>query len=83
MQNRSLERSNCFSAGWTYWPSIASPLSSRWSWGAEYGLRAADATHLATAVNAGADRFITNNRRDLKQDIEEIDVVFPEALSAS
>jgi predicted nucleic acid-binding protein len=50
--------------------------------GAEYGLRATDATHLATAVNAGADRFITNNRRDFKQDIEEIGVVFPEALSA-
>ena len=32
--------------------------------GAAYGLRAADAVHLATAVNAGADRFITNNAAD-------------------
>jgi predicted nucleic acid-binding protein len=50
--------------------------------GAAYGLRAADATHLATAVNAGADRFITNNRRDFKRDIDEIDIVYPESLVA-
>src|SRR5215469_13096209 len=31
---------------------------------ARYRLRAADATHLATAVSLGADRFITNNQRD-------------------
>ncbi len=50
--------------------------------GAAYGLRAADATHLATAVNAGAERFITNNRRDFKSHIEEIDIVYPESLGA-
>lgn len=45
-----------------------------------YGLDSADAVHLATAVQAGADRFITNNRRDFSRSIEEIDIVFPEDL---
>lgn len=49
--------------------------------GASYGLRAADATHLATAVLAGADRFITNNKADFSKAISEIDVVYPEDLS--
>jgi predicted nucleic acid-binding protein len=43
-------------------------------------LRAADAVHLATAVVAGADRFLTNNRRDFPETISEIDVTYPEAL---
>jgi len=43
-------------------------------------LRAADAFHLATAVVAGADRFITNNRRDFGPSITEIEVVYPDAL---
>lgn len=47
---------------------------------ATYGLRAADAVHLATAVNAGADRFITNNRKDFSTSITEIDVTYPEDL---
>ena len=42
---------------------------------AQYRLRAADAVHLATAVVAGADRFITNNRKDFATTITEIDVV--------
>ena len=43
-----------------------------------YGLRAADATHLATAIRAGADRFLTNNRKDFPPDtITEIDIVYP------
>lgn len=42
-----------------------------------YGLRAADAAHLATAVAAGADRFLTNNRKDFPQSISEIDIVYP------
>lgn len=46
-----------------------------------YGLRAADAAHLATAVAAGADRFLTNNRRDFPQTIGEIDVVYPDQLA--
>ena len=46
-----------------------------------YRLKAADATHLATAVGMGAGRFITNNRRDFGADIKEIDVTYPDALS--
>lgn len=45
-----------------------------------YGLRAADAAHLATAVAAGADRFLTNNRKDFPSTIAEIDIVYPEDL---
>ena len=48
--------------------------------GATYGLRAADAVHLATAVAVGADRFVTNNSSDFTSDIVEIDVVHPAAL---
>jgi len=46
----------------------------------EYRLRAADAVHLATAVIVGADRFVTNNRRDLPASISEIEVTYPEDL---
>jgi len=53
---------------------LATALSSR------YRLRAADATHLATAVGLGAHRFITNNRRDFGPHITEIDVIHPDAL---
>lgn len=49
--------------------------------GASYGLKAPDATHLATAVIAGADRFITNNRRDFPKSITEVDITYPEDLS--
>lgn len=49
----------------------ATALASR------YRLRAADATHLATAVGMGADRFITNNKRDFGPHITEIDVTHP------
>ena len=48
--------------------------------GARYGLRAADATHLATAISMGAKRFITNNRRDFPESIKEIDVTYPDML---
>lgn len=44
---------------------------------AAYGLRAADAIHLATAVVHGAHRFHTGNRKDFGRRIEEIEVVFP------
>jgi predicted nucleic acid-binding protein len=47
---------------------------------AQYRLRAADSVHLATAVVAGADRFITNNRKDFATTITEIDVVYPDSL---
>lgn len=45
--------------------------------GAAYRLRAADAVHLATAVAAGADRFVTNNRKDFPRSIVEVDVAYP------
>jgi predicted nucleic acid-binding protein len=48
--------------------------------GAKYGMRAAHATHLATAVGLGAGRFITNNRRDFPRSIDEVQVTYPEDL---
>lgn len=48
--------------------------------GAKYGMRAADATHLATAVGLGAGRFITNNKRDFPRSIDEVQVTYPEDL---
>lgn len=48
--------------------------------GAKYGLRAADAVHLATAVLANADRFITNNTKDFPVSISEIDVTYLDTL---
>ena len=55
---------------------LATALSSR------YRLKAADATHLATAVGMGADRFITNNKRDFPPTITEIQVTYPADLAA-
>jgi predicted nucleic acid-binding protein len=54
---------------------LATALSSR------YRLKAADATHLATAVGMGADRFITNNKRDFPATITEIQVTYPADLA--
>ena len=48
--------------------------------GAADWLRAADAVHLATAVIAGADRFITNNSADFPKSIAEIDITYPADL---
>lgn len=49
--------------------------------GARYGLKSVDAIHLATAVAAGADRFITNDARDFRSDlITEIAIVTPDLL---
>ena len=56
---------------------LATALSSR------YRLRAADATHLATAVGLGADRFITSNQRDFPAGITEIRVTYPADLPDS
>lgn len=53
---------------------LATALASR------YPLRAAHAVHLATAVSSGADRFLTNNRRDFPTSIREIDITYPESL---
>jgi predicted nucleic acid-binding protein len=46
----------------------------------KYSLRAADATHLATAVAVGADRFLTNNKRDFPPAIAEVRVTYPADL---
>jgi predicted nucleic acid-binding protein len=56
---------------------VAVALSSR------YRMRAADASHLATAVVAGAGRFITNNRRDFPARISEIHITYPIDLPAA
>jgi predicted nucleic acid-binding protein len=49
--------------------------------GAAYKLKAPDAIHLATAVQAGSDVFVTNNARDFKPElILELRVVFPHDL---
>jgi predicted nucleic acid-binding protein len=49
--------------------------------GAAYKLKARDAIHLATAVQAGADVFVTNNARDFKPElILELRVIFPADL---
>jgi predicted nucleic acid-binding protein len=45
-----------------------------------YRLRGADATHLATAVGLGADRFITNNRRDFQRTIRDVAITYPDDL---
>jgi hypothetical protein len=50
---------------------------------ARLDLRAAAATHLATAVGLGADRFITNNQRDFPAGITEIRVTYPADLPDS
>ena len=54
---------------------LATALSSR------YRLKAADATHLATAVSVGAGRFITSNQRDFPATITEIKVTYPVDLA--
>lgn len=50
--------------------------------GARHGLKTVDAVHLATAVVSGANRFITNNRRDFPGTISEIQIVYPDMLEA-
>ena len=54
---------------------LATSLSAR------YGLGAADAVHLATAVGIGADRFITNNQRDFGKQITEVEITYPADLT--
>lgn len=51
--------------------------------GATHGLRAAGAVHLATAVAAGADRFITNNSSDFSKTITEVEITYPDELAAT
>lgn len=51
--------------------------------GPAYELRAADVLHLATAVGAARDRFITvNNKADFPKLNSEIGVTYPEDLHA-
>ena len=51
--------------------------------GAAYKLKAPDAIHLASAVNVGADAFVTNNAKDFDHDaILELQVLFPADLNA-
>ena len=51
--------------------------------GAEYGLDTMDAMHLATAIDGGADAFLTNNSKDFDaKRIAEIDILFPDELPA-
>ncbi len=48
---------------------------------AAYRLKAPDALHLASAVHAGADAFVTNNRKDFRQaEILELQVLYPEEV---
>ena len=53
---------------------LATALATR------YGLKAADAIHLATAVAIGADRFITSDKRDFPAAMTEIAVTYPADL---
>ena len=46
----------------------------------KYRLKTADAVHLATALDAGADRFITNYARGFPKAITEIDITYPTDL---
>jgi len=46
-------------------------------YGAKYRIKTPDAIHLATAVHAGADYFLTNNRKDFSKAISEMNIVFP------
>lgn len=48
--------------------------------GAAHRLRGTDAVHLATAVAAGADRFITNNSADFSKAIAKVEVTYPHEL---
>ncbi len=54
---------------------------SRAALASRYWLKAADATHLATAVSMGADRFVTNNQRDFPATITEVNVTYPADLA--
>ena len=64
------------------WPIDAMTAEVATSLAAAYRLRAADAVHLATAVVSGADRFVTNNRRDFPTTIAEVHVTYPVDLDA-
>lgn len=49
--------------------------------GATYRLGPMDAVHVATAIDGGADVFLTNNRKDFRTaKIGAIDVIYPDEL---
>ena len=62
-------------------PTDAATAALATTFRAAYRLRTADAVHLATAVIAGADRFLTNNTNDFPRAIVEIDVIYPADLN--
>ncbi len=62
------------------WPVDEATAELAVAVGASYGLKAADAIHLASAIATGADRFITNNARDFPATISEVDVIYPADL---
>jgi predicted nucleic acid-binding protein len=64
------------------WPIGEEMIASAVVYAVEYGLRAPDAIHLATAVAAKADRFLTNNRKDFPKSITDIAIVYPDDLPA-
>jgi predicted nucleic acid-binding protein len=63
------------------WPATETVGQLAVWFGATYRLGPMDAMHLATAVDRGADVFLTNNRKDFRSaQIGAIDVIYPEEL---
>ncbi|MCL1841420.1 MAG: type II toxin-antitoxin system VapC family toxin [Propionibacteriaceae bacterium] len=70
-------------AGLELWPVSDQVSEYAVALAVKYGLTTVDAIHLATAILAGADRFLTNNRKDFdKQRIAEVAIVYPDDLPA-
>jgi hypothetical protein len=64
-----------------YVPSIPPPRSWPWLWVSVTGSPATDAVRIATAVQVGADRFLTNNERDFPRTITEVAITHPRDLA--
>ena len=63
------------------YPLTQRVASTAVSLGAAYGLKTVDAAHLATAVELGAEHFLTNNRKDFeKERVLELTVLYPDDL---
>jgi len=78
--DRELESLTALLARLTLCPTDEATAELATALGAAYRLGAADAVHLATAVAAGADRFLTNNSSDFSREIGEIDITYPSDL---